>query len=203
MKNLVVAGIGTEIGKTIVSAILCQKMKADYWKPVQAGGLNFTDSDLVDSLTSSSVQIHQEKYRLTEPMSPHAAAKIDDVEITLSSFQIPETANGLIIELAGGLMVPLNSSDTNLDLIKKLNCPVVVVSRYYLGNINHTLLTCQLLRQSEINVAGIIFNGEKNQESKDVILSMTKLPNLGDIPVLEEITKESIERMTENIIDFE
>ena len=139
-KKLIVAGIGTEIGKTVASAVLVEALQADYWKPIQSGGLEDSDTDTVRRLiTNSTSYFHPEAYRLTQPLSPHAAAEIDGVTIELEKLTVPLTRNGLVIELAGGLMVPLNSNDLTIDWVQKLGLPVVLVSRNYLGSINHTL----------------------------------------------------------------
>jgi dethiobiotin synthetase len=189
----IIAGISTEIGKTFISSILTEALEADYWKPVQSGALDFTDTDTVKSLISNSKTVfHPETYRLTEPMSPHAAAAIDGVEISLSNFVLPETKNNLIIELAGGIMVPLNDCETNVDLIKKLNLPVILVSKNYLGSINHTLLSVEILKMNKIQVKGLIFNGEHNKFSEDFILNYTKLECLGRVNFEENINKSVV-----------
>lgn len=193
MKTIVVAGIGTGIGKTIVSAILVEALKADYWKPVQAGDLENSDTVSVKSLTSNADSyFHTEAYRLTKPMSPHAAAKLDGVRIELEKFDLPKTENNLLIELAGGLMVPLNSTHTNLDLLKKWHLPVLLVSRNYLGSINHTLLSVEVLKQHQIPILGIIFNGIENKDSEAFILDHTRLKCIARIPELEKLSKEEI-----------
>lgn len=189
----IIAGIGTEIGKTLISSILTETLQADYWKPIQSGALDFTDTDTVKSLISNSKTVfHQETYRLNQPMSPHAAAAIDGVEIELSKFQFPETNNHLIVELAGGIMVPLNDRETNLDLIKKLNIPVILISKNYLGSINHTLLSAEVLRMNGIEVKGLIFNGIENKSSEDFILNHTKLVCLGRVNYEEVISKNVV-----------
>ncbi len=191
----IIAGIGTEIGKTLISSILIEYLQADYWKPIQSGALDFTDTDTVKSLISNSKTIfHPEIYRLNEPMSPHAAAAIDGVGIELSKFQLPQTDNHLIIELAGGLMVPLNDRETNLDLIKKLNIPVILISKNYLGSINHTLLSVEMLKINNIPVKGLIFNGEPNKYSEDFILNYTKLECLGRVNFEESIDKNVVKK---------
>ena len=195
----IIAGIGTEIGKTFISSILTESLQADYWKPIQSGALDFTDTDTVRNLISNSKTIfHPETYRLNQPMSPHAAAAIDGIEIELSKFEIPQTDNHLIIELAGGIMVPLNNRETNLDLIKKLNIPVILVSKNYLGSINHTLLSAEILKLSNIPVKGLIFNGEQNKYSEDFILNYTKLDFLGRIDFEEIINKEVVKNYAIN-----
>ena len=198
-QQYIIAGIGTEIGKTFISSILTESLQADYWKPIQSGALDFTDTDTVRNLISNSKTIfHPETYRLNQPMSPHAAAAIDGIEIELSKFEIPQTDNHLIIELAGGIMVPLNNRETNLDLIKKLNIPVILVSKNYLGSINHTLLSAEILKLSNIPVKGLIFNGEQNKYSEDFILNYTKLDFLGRIDFEEIINKEVVKNYAIN-----
>lgn len=190
---LFITGIGTGIGKTIVSAILVEKLKADYWKPIQSGDLESSDSLLVESLLSNKIsKIHPEAYRLTQPFSPHKSAVIDGISIDPEEITVPETANILIIEGAGGLMVPLNDQFLMIDLIKKLGATVVLVSQNYLGSINHTLLSAFALKQYNIPVKGVIFNGEENPSSQEYILDYARLPLLGNIPALGSINKEAI-----------
>lgn len=194
-QQYIIAGISTEIGKTFISSILTEALEADYWKPVQSGALDFTDTDTVKSLISNSKTVfHPEVYRLTEPMSPHAAAEIDGVEILLSNFILPKTENNLIVELAGGLMVPLNNRETNLDLIKKLALPVILVSQNYLGSINHTLLSITVLKQQNIPIKGLIFNGKPNISSENFILSYTDLECLGNINFEKNIDKDVVKK---------
>lgn len=188
----IVAGIGTDTGKTVVSAILCKALSADYWKPIQAGDLINTDSHKIGRWAPGT-SIHPEAYRLTEPMSPHAAAEIDGIAIEESKLQLPYTNNPLIIELAGGLMVPLRDDFLNIDWAKKANIPVVLVANYYLGSINHTLLTLSLLKNHNIPVVGIIFNGKKNQSSFEVIQKRSGLRCLLEVDQEKSITPETIE----------
>jgi len=156
--RFIVAGIGTEIGKTVVSAILVEALQADYWKPIQSGALEDSDTETVRQLISNSrSRFHPEAYRLREPLSPHAAAAIDGVTIALENLVIPETDNSLIIELAGGLMVPLNDTDLNIDFVQQTGLPVVLVSRNYLGSINHTLLSVDALKNRQIPIMGFDF----------------------------------------------
>jgi dethiobiotin synthetase len=195
----IIAGIGTEIGKTFISSILTEALQADYWKPIQSGALDFTDTDMVRSLISNSKTVfHPETYRLHQPMSPHAAAAIDGVEIELSKFQIPQTDNHLIVELAGGIMVPLNNNETNLDLIKRLAIPVILISKNYLGSINHTLLSIEILKMNNIPIKGLIFNGESNESTENFILNYTKIDFLGRVNFEENINKELIKKYASN-----
>lgn len=187
-----ITGIGTGIGKTIVSAILTEKLKADYWKPVQSGDLDISDSLFVKHLVSPDTIIHPESYRLSQPLSPHLSAKLDGINITVQSIKKPQTDNNLIIEGAGGLMVPLNDNELIIDLIKSLQAKVIVVSQNYLGSINHTLLTLEVLKANNVSVEGIIFNGTENHESEQYIANYSKVKVLGRIPKMSIVDSESI-----------
>ena len=190
-KRIFISGIGTEVGKTFCSAIIVEALKADYWKPLQAGELEDLDSIWVRDFISNDIsKFHREKYLLSEPMSPHAAAKIDNIEISLTDFNVPETNNTLIIEGAGGLMVPLNESgDMIVDLISTVADETILISKNYLGSINHTLMSIELLKQRNIKIKGIIFNGESNPASESIILATTGLKCLGKIPLADSELK--------------
>ncbi len=191
MKRIFVTGIGTEIGKTFCAAIIVEALKADYWKPVQAGELDQLDSDFVrNAISNTESKFHPEQYLLSEPMSPHAAAKIDGIKLLPENFEVPETENNLVIEGAGGLMVPLNhDGDMLIDLIPKVADEVILVSKNYLGSINHTLLSIELLKQRNISIKGILFNGDANPETEAIILSTTGLKCLGKIPMMDQELK--------------
>lgn len=193
MKPLFITGIGTDVGKTIVSAILVEKLKADYWKPIQSGDLNNSDTKKVKALVSNGISVfHQESYQLSQPFSPHKSAAIDGIEIDIKSISIPYTANKLIIEGAGGLMVPLNNKHYIVDLITFLEAEVILVVKNYLGSINHTLLSLELLKSRDIPVKGIIFNGESDSYSEQAILNHSRLSIIGHIPFVSEINQEKI-----------
>ncbi|WP_293309377.1 dethiobiotin synthase [Pedobacter sp. UBA5917] len=201
MTTYFITGIGTGIGKTLISAILTEKLKADYWKPIQSGDLETSDSLTVENLISNSKTIiHPESYRLTQPLSPHLSAKLDGIEIDFNKIKVPVTENNLIIEGAGGLMVPLNENELIVDLIKKLDAEVILVSQNYLGSINHTLLSINLLKQYGIEIKGIIFNGDENAETERYIQHYAKIKKLGYVPGLNQIDKESVVAAGENIL---
>lgn len=167
--NYFVTAIDTDSGKTLVSAILCEALEADYWKPVQAGLPR--DSQTVKSLVTNTRSIvHPEAFLLKTPASPHASAKRDGVTITLESMKLPETTQDLVIEGAGGCLVPLNDQDLVIDLINRFHAEAILVADLYLGSINHTLLTIEALRSRNLPIRGIIFNGESNAESERIIL---------------------------------
>lgn len=194
-----ITGIGTGIGKTIVSAVLTAKLKADYWKPIQSGDLDISDSLFVKHLVSAETVIHPESYRLSQPLSPHLSARLDGISITLDAIKTPKTNNHLIIEGAGGLMVPLNDRELILDLIKSLAVKVIVVSQNYLGSINHTLLTLELLKANQIDIAGLIFNGTENPESEQYISNYSGVKVLGRIPKMSVIDSETINKAGQHI----
>jgi dethiobiotin synthetase len=173
-KVIFVTGIGTEVGKTVISALLAAALKADYWKPVQSGDLHDTDSMKVARFAGNFLgKVHLERHRLNAPLSPHASAALDGVQIGISDFVIPATKNEyLLIEGAGGLHVPLNDKHTLIELIQHLQVPVVLVSRHYLGSINHTLLSIEALRNRQIPIAGVIFNGPETPATEKAILEI-------------------------------
>jgi len=193
--KVVVAGISTEIGKTVTSAVLVEALQADYWKPVQSGDLTDSDRRTVQELISNPVsRFHPEAYSLRQPLSPHAAAAIDGVEIAMDAIQLPQTDNHLVVELAGGLMVPLNDRDLNIDLVQRWGLPVILVSKNYLGSINHTLLSVEALRSRAIPILGLVFNGEPTPATEDFILQYTGIPCLGRIGWEAEISPEVVRR---------
>ncbi len=176
-----ITGIGTEVGKTIAAALVTEALEADYWKPIQAGDLEHSDTHKIKSLISNKKTVfHENAYALKTPMSPHAAAEIDNVKIRVSEIEEPATKNHLVIEGAGGLLVPLNKVETIADLIQR-DHRVILVSRHYLGSINHTLLTIEALRARDLNCFGIIFSGEEHPSSEKIIAEMSGVEILGRI----------------------
>jgi dethiobiotin synthetase len=188
MRRIFVTGIGTEVGKTFCSAIIVEALKADYWKPLQSGELDQLDSDFVRKAISNSItKIHPEQYLLSEPMSPHAAANIDGVHLEIANFKVPKTDNNLVIEGAGGLMVPLNNEgEMIVDLIPRVADEVILIVKHYLGSINHTLLSIELLKSRGLNLIGLIFNGAPNEASEKIIQTASGVKCLGRIPELDE-----------------
>jgi dethiobiotin synthetase len=179
--KLFITGIGTDVGKTIASAIITEALQADYWKPIQAGDLENSDSHKVKNYVSNSKSnFHSNSYALNTPASPHHAANLDHIVIDIKNIIEPKTNNHLVIEGAGGILVPLNDNDTILDLIQS-DYKVIVVSRHYLGSINHTLMTIEVLKSRKISIAGNIFNGDENPATEAIILSKSGVSNLGRI----------------------
>ncbi|AWH73988.1 dethiobiotin synthase [Dokdonia sp. Dokd-P16] len=180
-KTYFITGISTDVGKTVAAAIVTQSLEADYWKPIQAGDLDNSDTHKVKRLVNNEIsQYHDNSYSLKTPMSPHAAAEIDGITVTPASIKRPETTRPLVIEGAGGILVPINETETIADLIVPSD-KVIVVSRHYLGSINHTLLTVELLKARGLAVAGIIFSGEEHPTTEAIIEKMTGVTIIGRI----------------------
>jgi len=196
-----ITGIGTGIGKTIAAAIVAEALQADYWKPVQAGYEDGTDSNFIrQSLSNASSVVHPELYKLKMAVSPHIAAREENITISLSDIKNRLTAinadprvkkNGIVIEGAGGLMVPLNDGEFVADLIKQLQAKVVLVSRNYLGSINHSLLTARVCRLYRLDVLGWIFN-DQYLAYEDEIVHWSGFPKIGSIAFSEKPDKEFI-----------
>lgn len=196
MQQFFVTGISTEVGKTIASAIITEALEADYWKPIQAGDLDKSDSHKVTAMISNTkTVIHKSSYELNTPMSPHTAAEIDGVHIDIRNIKQPLTDNHLVIEGAGGLLVPLNDDDTILDIIMP-NYKVIVVSRHYLGSINHTLLTINWLKQKGYDVF-ILFSGNAHPSTESIILKKTGVPSIGRINEEKAFDKEVVKKYAE------
>lgn len=202
MRKIFITGIGTDVGKTVVSAVLTEALQADYWKPIQCGGLELSDTQRVQRLVSSkSTVFHKEAYAFPHPVSPHEAAKLSNEKIRLGKLTPPETENTLIIEGAGGIMVPYNyRGDTMLDIATHCEAEVVIVVSNYLGSINHSILTIEFMKQQNLNLLGIIFNGESNSESEQVILNKTKVNCLGRIAHEYEISKDIVKKYAHDYV---
>jgi dethiobiotin synthetase len=204
--KLFITGISTDVGKTIASAIITEALEADYWKPIQAGDLENSDSHKVKSfLSNKKTVIHSNSYALNTPASPHLAAELDSIVIDLKKIVEPVTKNHLVIEGAGGIFVPLNSNDCVIDLIQS-DYKVIVISRHYLGSINHTLLTIEALQNRKITIAGIIFSGEENKATETIILSKTGVKCVGRIeqePYFDQnVIKEYADLLRENLLEL-
>jgi dethiobiotin synthetase len=224
MSNLtpiIITGIGTGVGKTLVSAIIAEALQADYWKPVQAGYEDGTDSEWIKNIISNSKsKIHPETYKLKLAASPHIAAREEGLRIDLdfiknefdairnkkseignekvAAGQRSSTNDFLIIEGAGGLMVPLNEKEFAVDLFKKLNAKIILVSRNYLGSINHSLLTAQVCKHYDLPVAGWIFN-DQYLDYENEIVQWSLYPKIASIPFCKDSGKEFVLQQAEII----
>lgn len=186
-----ITGTDTDAGKTVACAWLCLHSGADYWKPVQSGHPPDRDADAVARL--SGARIHPERHLLKAPLSPAEAAGLEDMEISLDDFSAPQTSRPLVMEGAGGVLVPLNARHTMLDLMERLRAPVIVVGRSGLGTINHTCLTLQALRQRHLPVLGVILCGEPNPANRAAIEHFGDTRVLAEIPRLEKLSRTSLE----------
>jgi dethiobiotin synthetase len=205
--KLFITGISTDVGKTIASAIIVEALEADYWKPIQAGDLNDSDSHKIKSYISNDKTIvFENSYKLNTPASPHFAAELDGITIDLNKITEPTTENHLVIEGAGGVFVPLNDTDCVIDLIQP-DYKVIVVSRHYLGSINHTLLTIETLRSRKINIAGIVFSGNENKATESIILNKTGIKYIGRIeqePYFDQnVIREYANLFQENLLNLD
>ncbi|MEM9918597.1 MAG: dethiobiotin synthase [Bacteroidota bacterium] len=199
-KGFFVTGIGTEVGKTVASAVLVRSLQANYWKPVQCGDLDYTDTHKIQEWAKHEhLHCFPERYALQMPASPHIAAATEKVDISLDDFSLPESDKPLIVEGAGGLLVPLNDKDTMLDLIASLKLPVILVSRHYLGSINHSLMSFECLRQRNIPIHGILFNGNEHPSTESIIEKMTDVPILGRIGEMDKVDAETIQHWSEKL----
>lgn len=204
--KLFVTGISTDVGKTIASAIIVEALEADYWKPIQAGDLGNSDSHKIKSLVSNTKTIiYPNSYKLNTPASPHLAAERDGITIDLKQIKEPKTKNHLVIEGAGGIFVPLNNKDCVIDLIQK-DYKVIVLSKHYLGSINHTLLTIEALKNQKINIAGIIFSGDENIATESIILNKAGIKCIGRIeqePFFDQtVVREYADLFRENLLNL-
>lgn len=193
-----ITAIGTDSGKTLISAIVTEALQADYWKPIQAGVPR--DTEKVQTLVSSPVSLfHNEAYLLQHPMSPHAAAQREGVEIDIQTLSLPKTHNTLIIEGAGGVLVPVSNQHFVIDIAQKFEAEVILVANIYLGSINHTLLTINELKRRNIPVKGIIFNGPTNEDSEQFILNYSQYPLLLHVYPEEQITQEVVHNYAQQL----
>lgn len=195
MFKLMVAGSGTDVGKTVVSAILATLLDGDYWKPIQCGNEENSDTVIIKNFINTKRHfVHTPAYSLKAPLSPHHAARLENTSIVLDAIRLPQTERSLIIEGVGGIFVPLTTKVLTIDLFKSWNCRWVVVSRHYVGSINHTLLTIETLKQRQVPIIGIIFNGESNPDSEAAILEISQLPCLGKLLPEENLNPTIIQR---------
>ncbi len=192
-RRIVVTGTDTDVGKTVFAAGLADLLKADYWKPVQAGLDGESDTQLLMRLGGLTPhRIVPERYRLTVPASPHYAAERDGVRIDTDTLIPPDTPRPLVIEGAGGLMVPLTRTATNIDLFARWRCPVVLCARTALGTINHSLLSIEALKTRDIDILGVAFIGDENIDSETIICEMGEVKRLGRLPFVSPLSRDTL-----------
>ncbi len=201
MNNAIaITGIHTGIGKTIAAAVIAEALGADYWKPVQAGELHNSDSIIVRSFLTDGVQrVHPEAFLLTQPLSPHAAARIDGVTIDHTTFQRPATDELLLIETAGGVLSPMSEDATMADFVAYHQLPTILITNNYLGSINHTLLSIEALKHRGIQVLGIVVSGAANTTSEAYIAHYGGVPVIAHIPFLDVVNNHTIKEQAARI----
>jgi dethiobiotin synthetase len=191
-RGFVVTGTDTGVGKTVVAAGLAGHLGARYWKPIQSGLDEESDSDAVRRLTAGRAQVLPEGWRLTTPCSPHEAARIDGVRIDPEALVLPAGEGPLVVEGAGGVLVPVNDDTLFADLFAAWGLPVILVARTTLGTINHSLLSLAALRARRLAVAGVIYSGEENAASEAAITGFGQCRHLGRLPRLDPLTATAL-----------
>ena len=196
-----ITGIGTDVGKTVVSSILCELLHATYWKPIQSGDLQNSDSKKIQQWLNNTVEIIPEAHLFSEPLSPHVASKIDGVSINPAMLNLPKTAGNLIVEGAGGWLVPINESGiTFADLAEQWNIPIILVSRHYLGSINHTLLSIESIQSRNVNIHGIIYVGEPLPDTCEIIEKITGVKTLFSVPLFDKVDTDTIKLFVKELV---
>ncbi len=205
-QRLIITGTDTGIGKTIFSAMLTQALNGIYYKPIQSGMVDITDTQMLRHLINlDETRILPEAYQLNTPVSPHLSAEIDGVEIDIARLIPPEMKQPLIIEMAGGFMVPITRQILSIDIINQWNGRVILCARTTLGTINHSLLSIEALKIRKIAILGIVFIGDENKDSENIITRMGNLRHLGRLPILPKINSHSLAKAFDdnfNLSDF-
>ena len=187
--RIFVTSIDTNVGKTVCSSILCAGLGYDYWKPVQCGDLDFSDSMKVKSY-SPLTKVHAESFQLNAPMSPHEAAKLENMDISINDFKLPKSEE-IIIEGAGGVMVPLNyKGNMIVELASMFKAKVIIVFKNYLGSINHTLLTIDKVKSVGLDILGLLVVGDEVTSSERIIENATQMNIIARIPIVDRVNQK-------------
>ncbi|MCF8329638.1 MAG: dethiobiotin synthase [Crocinitomicaceae bacterium] len=194
-------GIGTDVGKTVVSAILCELLQATYWKPIQSGDLQNSDSKKIQEWLNNTIEIIPEAHLFSEALSPHVASKIDSVSINPAMLNLPKTTGNLIVEGAGGWLVPINDAGiTFADLAEQWNIAIILVSRHYLGSINHTLLSIESIRSRNVKIHGIIYVGEPLPDTCEIIEKISGVKTLFSVPIFDKVDTDTIKLFVKELV---
>lgn len=198
-RGIFVTGTDTDIGKTVVAACLVRALDADYWKPIQSGLADGRDQDTVAELSGLDARrIHPSAYELQAPLSPHEAARLENKTLDMNAFELPPTENNLVVEGAGGALVPINDDALMINLMERLGLPIVVVARSRLGTINHTLLTLEALRARNLTILGVIVNGPSNSANVDAIRTYGKIKILLELELISPLDSDGINEAARN-----
>ena len=192
--KFIICGTDTDIGKTLISSFFVRGLNSFYWKPIQSGIESQTDSQTIQKITQiNKEQIINEAYIFTQPVSPHWAAEIDKKTINFNMLKLPKVNGSLIVETAGGLIVPITRSFLQIDQIKKWNLPVILVCKSSLGTLNHTLLSIEALKKRNINIAGLVINGEKHLDNAKTISEFSGIPIIAEFPYIQKIDSDNLD----------
>ena len=198
--KFVICGTDTDIGKTLISSFFVRGLQSFYWKPIQSGIENETDSKSVFRLSGVRKEnILREAYIFKKPVSPHWAAELDKKKIDLNLLDLPSIGGSLVIETAGGLMVPITRDFLQIDQIKKWDLPVIIVCRSSLGTLNHTLLSIEALKTRNIKILGLVINGEKHLDNPKTLREFSKLPIIAEFPRLINVDKNNLDRLWQEL----
>ena len=192
--KFVICGTDTDIGKTLISSFFVRGLNSFYWKPIQSGIESEIDSQAVARITKvNKAKIMKEAYIFTKPVSPHWAAEIDQKVINFQLLNLPNVDGSLIVETAGGLMVPITRNYLQIDQIKKWDIPVILVCKSGLGTLNHTLLSIEALKKRNIKILGLVINGNKHLDNPKTLIEFTNLPIIAEFPYIDKIDSNNLD----------
>tara|TARA_B100000900_G_C20533532_1_gene697361 strand:- start:659 stop:1327 length:669 start_codon:yes stop_codon:yes gene_type:complete len=198
--QFVICGTDTDIGKTLISSFFVRGLNSFYWKPIQSGIESETDSQAVERLAKvNKAKIINEAYIFREPVSPHWAAEIDQKIINLQLLNLPNVVDSLIVETAGGLMVPITRNHLQIDQIKKWDIPVILVCKSGLGTLNHTLLSIEALKKRNIKILGLIINGKKHLDNPKTLTEFSRVPIIAEFPYIEKPDSNNLDILWEEL----
>ncbi len=192
--KFIICGTDTDIGKTLISSFFVRGLNSYYWKPIQSGIETQTDSKTVEKLARvSRDKIIKEAYVFTKPLSPHWAAEIDKKIINFDILRLPKVKGSLVVETAGGLMVPITRNFLQIDQIKQWNLPVILVCKSSLGTLNHTLLSIEALKRRNIEILGLVVNGEKHLDNPKTLVEFSGIPLIAEFPYIRKIDSNNFD----------
>jgi len=192
--KFIICGTDTDIGKTLISSFFVNGLNSFYWKPIQSGIESQTDSQTVEKLAQvSKEKIIKDAYIFTKPLSPHWAAEIDQITINFDNLKLPKVKDSLIVETAGGLMVPIKRNFLQIDQIKQWNLPVILVCKSALGTLNHTLLSIEALKRRNIEILGLVVNGEKHLDNPRTLVDFSGIPLIAEFPYIEKMDSNNLD----------
>ncbi len=192
--KFIICGTDTDIGKTLISSFFVKGLNSFYWKPIQSGIESQTDSQTVEKLAQiSKEKIIKEAYVFTKPLSPHWAAEIDQKTVNFDKLRLPKVQDSLIVETAGGLMVPITRNFLQIDQIKQWNLPVILVCKSSLGTLNHTLLSIEALERRNIEILGLVVNGEKHLDNPKTLVDFSGIPLIAEFPYIKKIDSNNLD----------